>query len=124
MRLRAVLLLAIAALLSDTTGTRLAADPKPPELATAGGVIFKLVPEDTRCPAATHIMKSCENDPGTFLVFDNPNRRHNNIPTGYSTVRGEEDFAACPPYRLVHVRHFARFHHGVFPPPCAPPTYP
>ena len=79
MRLRAVLRLAIAALLSDTTGTRLAADPKPPEPATASGVIFKIVPEDTRCPAATHIMKSCENDPGTFMVFDNPNRRHNSV---------------------------------------------
>jgi hypothetical protein len=123
MRLRAVLLLVIGVLLSDATWTRLAADPGPHQF-TAGGVIFKLVPEDTRCPAATHVMKYCNNDPGTFLVFDNPNKRHNNLPTGYCTVRGDEDFEACPPYRLVHVKLLGRFPHGVFPPPCEPPTYP
>jgi hypothetical protein len=123
MRLGAVLLFAIPALLSDTTGTRLAADPKPYPI-TAGGVIFELVPEDTRCPAATHIIKSCNNDPGTFLVFDNTDMRHNNLPDGYCTIRGDEDFEACPPYRLVHVRFIGKLPHGVYPLPCEPPAYP
>ena len=124
MRLRAVYLLAIVALLSDATRTRLAADPKPPDPVEAAGVIFKLVPEDTRCPAATHVMKYCNNDPGTFLAFDNTNQRHNNLPAGYCTVLGDEDFEACPPYRLVHVRNVGKFPHGVYPLPCEPPEYP
>jgi hypothetical protein len=124
MRQRAFVLLALAALVLNASRTRLAADPKPPEVPTAAGVIFQLVPGDTRCPAATHLIKYCNFQTGTFLAFDNPNRRHNNLPTGYVTVRGAEDFEACPPYRLVHVKLIGKFPHDVFPPPCEPPTYP
>lgn len=121
MRLRAVVLLAFAALFSDATRARLAADPPPSTGET--GVLFTIVPEDTRCPAATHVMKYCENSPGTFVVFVNPNKRHNNLPIGgYCTVRGDEDLRACPPYRLIHVRRIEKL--AAPPLPCEPPTYP
>jgi len=124
MRLRSILLLAVAALLSDATGTYFAAHRKPPRPFTAAGAIFKIVPEDTRCPAATHVMLLCDTDHGTFLVFNNPKKRHNNLPGSSNMVRGEEDFEACPPYRLVHVKFLGRLSRKYPPPLCEPPTYP
>jgi hypothetical protein len=118
MRLRAVFLLAVAALLCDAALTRLAADP-PRSLLSAVGVIIPVPAGDTNCPSATHTLRFCPDLPSSlYLAFDKGKGRVNNQ-RGYVTVSGEADLEACPPYTLLHVKRIA--FNDTPPPPCPPP---
>ena len=123
MRLRAVLLIALCAVLCDAGPRQLVADPQPAPLAGAG-LIMPVPAGDTRCPAATNALFTCSSNPGAYLVFEKVKGMGKNNLCRYVSIYGETDFDTCPGYRLIHVRRVAK---PLAPPPpcdfvdCPPP---
>jgi hypothetical protein len=121
MRLRPVVLLALAVLLFDATWTRFAADPPPPANMSVVGWIIPISGENTNCPVATHDLRECPSIPpnayyGYYLVIEKGivnGWRKDNM---WANVLGDLDLNTCAPYRLIHVRRLAKTE--LFPLPC------
>jgi hypothetical protein len=116
MRLRAVLLLALFALLCVLPSTRLAADKfKPP---TSAGVIQPIPAGDTHCPAATNALFYCGGMPPTAYLAIGKIKGSKNYLCRYVDIFGTKDMTTCPGYTLIHVERVAK---PLVPPlPCAP----
>ena len=111
MRPRAVLLVAICALLCNAGPRQLEADPL--QNLAGAGLIMPVPAGDTRCPVATSALFTCSTNPGAYLVFEKVKGMGRNNLCRYVSIYGETDFDTCPGVRLIHVRRVAK--------PLAPP---
>jgi len=97
------IVLAVACLLVEGAGTRLAADH---EIDSVG---IGILSADTSCPAATHSLRSCPELPTeVYLALDAQRGRTNNFEGGYVLALGKVDRVSCAPLPLIHVVRIER----------------
>ena len=99
------IVLAVACLLAEATGKRLAAD----QYHDADSYTVGILSADTSCPAATHSTRTCPDYPTeVYLDFDKQKGRPNNLEGGYVVAIGKVDYEACAPKPLIHVTKIER----------------
>lgn len=99
------IVVAVACLLAEATGTRLAAGHEVNVVQI--GVLFA----NTSCPAATHALVDCpyySTTPSAYLAFEQRKGRPNNLENTWVLVTGLEDDETCAPTRLIRVRSIER----------------
>ena len=99
------IVLAVACLLAEATGTRLAADAGHDVDAVTVGILSA----DTSCPAATHSTRTCPDLPTeAYLVFYKQKGKPNNLEGGNVVAIGKVDHEACAPKPLIRVTRIER----------------